>query len=88
MFPDRDRDVSACCEPKPSQSIALVPQPSRIVRGDGAFTLTADTKILVDKDSADAANVGKQLAERINRSTGLKLRYRRQATGAVRMPSC
>ena len=66
------------------QSIALVPQPSRIVRSDGQFTLTADTKILVDKDSADAANVGKQLAERINRSTGLNLAVLpADATGAV-----
>ena len=61
-------------------SIALVPQPSRIVRGEGAFTLTADTKILVDKDSTDAADVGKQLAERIFRSTGLKLRVLPEAT--------
>ena len=39
----------------------------------GTFTLTADTKILVNEGSADVAKVGKQLAERINRSTGLNL---------------
>lgn len=56
-----------------SQPIALVPQPSHTVRRAGAFVLTKDTTILIDKDSADAANVSKQLAERINRSTGLNL---------------
>jgi hexosaminidase len=53
--------------------LSLLPQPLRIERKDGAFVLKKDTKILVEKDSADAANVGKQLAERLNRSTGFDL---------------
>ena len=64
--------------------LALLPQPSRVVRHDGAFTLTAETRILVDRDSADAANVGKQLADRINRSTALGLAVvPSEATGVV-----
>jgi len=53
--------------------ISLLPQPSRIERKEGAFVLKKDTKILVEKDSADAANVGKQLAERLKRGAGLDL---------------
>jgi hexosaminidase len=56
-----------------THSIALVPQPLRMERGAGEFALNKDTAILVAKDSADAANVGKQLAERIGRGAGLKL---------------
>jgi hexosaminidase len=51
--------------------LALVPQPAHVERKEGAFTLNKDTVILVQKDSADAANVGQLLAERLNRSTGL-----------------
>ena len=54
--------------------IALVPQPTIVDRKAGEFLLNANTAILVDPDSADAANVGRQLAERLNRSTGWQLR--------------
>jgi hexosaminidase len=53
--------------------LALLPQPSRVVRYDGAFPLTPETTIVVDQDSPDAANVGRMLAERINRSTGFAM---------------
>jgi hexosaminidase len=53
--------------------VALVPQPLRIQRKAGEFVLTNDTAILVDQDSAEAARVGKQLAQRIRRSTGFDL---------------
>jgi hexosaminidase len=52
---------------------ALVPKPLRIEQRDGKFSLNADTVILIDKDSADAANAAKLLAERIGRSTGFRL---------------
>jgi hexosaminidase len=58
-------------EPRP---LALVPQPLRISVDSEKFTVNADTTILVDKDSPDAANVGNQLAERLSRGTGLRLR--------------
>jgi hexosaminidase len=51
-------------------SIALVPKPLRMERTEGKFVLDRDTVVLVDRDSADAASVGKQLAERIRRTTG------------------
>jgi hexosaminidase len=50
--------------------LALVPKPLKVERKDGAFTLNKDTAILVQQGSADAMNVGKQLADRLNRSTG------------------
>ena len=53
--------------------IALVPQPLRMERKSGDFTLNSNTVVLFDKDSTDAANVANQLAERIRRSTGFKL---------------
>ena len=53
--------------------IALVPKPLRVEWAAGKFVLTPRTVILVDKDSADAANVARQLAERICRATGFKL---------------
>ena len=52
---------------------ALVPQPAEFRCGEGQFVLKPDTPILVDKGSADAMNVGRQLAERIGRSTGMEL---------------
>lgn len=55
-------------------SPALVPQPLRLDRGEGAFFLNSDTAILVQQGSADAENVGRQLADRLNSSTGLGLR--------------
>jgi hexosaminidase len=54
-------------------SIALVPKPLRMERTAGEFVLNRDTAILVDKDSPDAANVAKQLAERLRRSTAFAL---------------
>ena len=53
-------------------------KPMKVERKEGAFTLKKDTAILVQQGSADAMNVGKQLADRINRSTGLTWRFRRR----------
>jgi hypothetical protein len=53
--------------------IAIVPKPLRIERAAGAFAFNADTAILIDGDSLDAANVAKQLSEQLRRSTGLRL---------------
>jgi hexosaminidase len=55
------------------ESIALVPRPLRMERKAGQFLLRHDTAILVDKDSADAARVGEQLAQRLRRSTAFAL---------------
>jgi hexosaminidase len=55
------------------QPLALVPQPFRVERGEGEFVLKKDTVIIVEKGLPDAAKIGKQLAERLNRSTGLAL---------------
>ncbi len=53
--------------------LALVPQPLKMVRRAGAFELTRGAAILVDENSQQAAQIGKQLAERINRGTSLEL---------------
>ncbi len=55
------------------ESLALLPQPLRVERKAGAFALNRDTAILIDMGFADAASVGKQLADRIRRSTGFRL---------------
>ena len=74
----------------PGAPIALVPQPQEIHRGEGKFVLKQGTTILVDKDSADAASVGRQLAQRLQRSTGLDLAVSTSETaekqpGAIRI---
>jgi hexosaminidase len=69
--------IAACLwSSQPTQAetpTALVPKPLRIEQRSGKFVLNGNTVILVDKDSADAANVAKLLAERIGRSTGFRL---------------
>lgn len=57
-----------------SQSLDLVPRPLHIQRAAGQYLLNNDTAILIDKDMPDAANVAKQLAERLHRGTALELR--------------
>jgi hexosaminidase len=74
----------------PNAPIALVPQPLEVERGAGQFTLKQGTAILVDKDSADAMNVGRQLAQRLQRSSGLDLTVSTSETadkqpGAIRI---
>jgi hexosaminidase len=58
---------------QPDATLAIVPRPLRMERKEGAFTLNKDTVILVEKGSADADNVGKQLAGWLKRSSGLEL---------------
>jgi hexosaminidase len=65
--------------------VALVPQPLDVQRLPGQFVLQQDTAILVDKDSADAMNVGEQLAERLHRSTGLDIKVS-TSDGAGKQP--
>ena len=75
------RSRSSACSPavgsvsadQTAAALALVPKPLRVERKEGEFTLNKDAVILAQKDSADATNVGKLLADRINRSTGLGL---------------
>ena len=55
------------------QRIALVPQPLKMERRSCDFLLTRGMTILVERDSAAAAEIGRQLAERLNRGTGLGL---------------
>jgi hexosaminidase len=55
-------------------NLTLVPQPLEVKSGSGAFEFKPDTAIIVDKGSADAMNVGKQLAERLRAGTGLELK--------------
>lgn len=56
-----------------AESLALLPQPLRMERKPGVFALKDGAAILIDKDSTDAASVGRLLAERIRRSTGFNL---------------
>jgi len=55
-------------------AIALLPQPREVQCRPGQFALKQDTAILVDKDSPDATGIAKLLAQRIQASTGLKLK--------------
>jgi hexosaminidase len=58
---------------RPGTAIAIVPRPVRMERQEGQFVLNQSTVILVEKSSADADNVGKQLAAWLKRSAGLEL---------------
>jgi hexosaminidase len=51
-------------------SIALLPKPLHMEQTEGKFVLNRDMVILLDKDWAEAVNVGEQLAERLRRATG------------------
>jgi hexosaminidase len=71
---------------------ALVPLPMEMKSLSGNFELKPNTAILVDKDSADAMNVGRQLAERIKTSAGLDLKISTtdsegKQSGAIRITS-
>ena len=48
----------------------IVPQPVKVAVKDGFFRLTANTVIVVDKETCD---LGKQLAGAINPATGFAL---------------
>jgi hexosaminidase len=54
--------------------LAIVPQPQEVKAGTGSFKIKPATAIVVDKDSPDAINVGKQLAERLRTGTGMELK--------------
>jgi hexosaminidase len=66
--------AASCCFAPAADPLALLPQPLELQRGEGQFVLKPDTAIIVDKESAAALNVGRQLAERVHRSTGLDLK--------------
>jgi hexosaminidase len=73
--------VIANADEKP---LSLVPLPLKVERKIGAFIINKDTTILVAKDSADAAHVGKLLAERLKKGTGFDLKVATtDETGAV-----
>ena len=61
--------------------LPLLPQPVNVQRGEGAFQLNADTKIIVDAADADARNVGEQLAARLKQWAGLELTTEPQDEG-------
>ncbi len=72
--------------------ISIVPKPKSMVPGAGAFTLTAETEILTERGSKDAAEVGGYLRETLRPATGftLKLSKSRKATpvkGAIFLTS-
>ena len=77
--------LAACCGTATAANapIALVPQPRSVQPGTSGFVLDGKTVIVVDKDSAEAMSIGKQLAERIRRGTGLELAV---VSGASREP--
>jgi hexosaminidase len=58
----------------PSDAPTLLPLPLEIKWDSGKFELKPNTTIIVDNNSADAMNVGKQLAERLRASTGMDLK--------------
>ena len=67
-------------------ALALVPQPLEVKSETGKFEIKPDTAILVDKESADAMNVGKQFAERLRAGTGMELKIS-TADGAEKQPN-
>ena len=65
-------NLASAAETTPA--IALVPQPREVQCGPGHFVLDQDTVLLVDKDSAEATGIAKLLTQRIQASTGFKLK--------------
>jgi hypothetical protein len=63
--------------------LALVPQPAKVERGEGAFQLKVGIQIVVDSGDADARNAGEQLAARLNQSTDLDIKLVRKWWGSA-----
>lgn len=68
--------------------ISVIPRPLKMERRDGAFTLDAKTRIVIDQGSADAKRVGEYLADLLSRPTGHAIRVSDggapiQAKGAI-----
>ena len=57
-----------------AKALSLIPKPVKLEPRKGAFVVTANTRILVEKDSPEAAKAGKQLAGLLNRATGFELK--------------
>jgi hexosaminidase len=64
-----------------AQGIKVIPRPALIEPGQGRFTLTAQTAILV---GADAQRVGRYLAGRLAPATGFRLQVATEASGTGR----
>jgi hexosaminidase len=55
-----------------SSGLTLTPAPAKAVRAEGAFKLSAATRIVVAKGDAEARGVANQLADLIQRSRGFR----------------
>ena len=60
------------------KGILVIPRPAQIQVGEGRFTLTAQTAILV---SADTQRIGRYLAEALAPATGYELKVATEASG-------
>ncbi|MDB5978934.1 MAG: carbohydrate-binding protein [Nevskia sp.] len=70
---------------KTPRSLPVLPLPALVERRDGAFTVAADTLILVPDGNADALGVGELLAGYVRQVRGLKLAVGTgQGSGATR----
>ncbi|MBN2579340.1 MAG: beta-N-acetylhexosaminidase [Pirellulales bacterium] len=67
-----------------ADAIAFVPRPLEVKSETGKFEFKPDTAILVDKDSAEAMNAGKQLANRLRASTGMAFKISAADGGAAK----
>jgi hexosaminidase len=54
--------------------VSLIPRPVRLHRGEGAFTVTRETKILIEPGSAALQPVGRGLADKLAAATGYDVR--------------
>jgi hexosaminidase len=55
------------------QPLALVPQPAKLEVGAGQFTLTAQTKIIIEPQAKEVAAIGEYLAAHLRPATGFAL---------------
>jgi hexosaminidase len=55
------------------QEIAIIPEPVKLFRSGGHFTLTSATQLIIHRDSQDATNIAEHLRSTISPATGFKL---------------
>ncbi len=72
------------CKPKIDLTeLSLIPQPTHIVKKNGAFAFSSQTKILVTSDNSQAFWVGNYFAAQINKAAGFSLPVEKAAASGL-----
>lgn len=62
--------------PLANEKVSIIPQPLKVVSGDGNFVIQSGTRILIDPNSAELKRIATTLSEHIRDVTGYALRVK------------